>query len=200
MCFSEHAICTLSLPPASLRTRLCVLQIAFLTRRVMLPPPAPPPWAVARFLAGQTAATQRRAAAAQAMAEANAWAEEWAAAAEPLPDARATEPLTPRADDESGGNDNAAAAALAAAGAVAEAKALAAQREEAEFAARTVPLVAVALDLAGRSLAVPQVRVLATGLGRAAALSSLDLRHNPFERDEEAYDEVRRECRERRDK
>ena len=165
----------------------------------MLPPPAPPPWAVARFLAGRAAATQRRAAAAEAMAEASAWAEEWAAAAEPRPDGRATEPLTPRAHDGGGGNASAAAAA-AAAGAVAEAKALAAQREEAEFAARTVPLVAVALDLTGRSLAVAQVRVLASGLERAAALSSLDLRHNPFERDEEAYDEVRRECRERRGK
>ena len=63
-------------------------------------------------------------------------------------------------------------------------------RKEVEFMARSAPLVVISLGLSGRSLALPQVKVLAKGITRAVALASLDLRHNPFEHDEEVYDEV----------
>jgi hypothetical protein len=173
-------------------------QIAFLTRRVMLPPPAPPQWALERFLEGQKEAIARHAEAARAKAEADAWEAEWNAA----------EPLTPQEGEEGNGNEesgNVRGAGFAARGenkggtkeeeskkdaVKSETIAERVHRKEVEFMARSSPLVVISLGLSGRSLALPQVKVLAKGTTRAVALASLDLRHNPFEHDEEVYDEV----------
>jgi len=165
----------------------------------MLPPPAPPQWALDRFLDGQKEAIARHAEAARAKAEAEAWEAEWNAA----------EPLTPREGDKDDGDGNGdggvgaqgvgdkegakreeAKHDEAVEAKEAETIAERVHRKEVEFMARSAPLVVISLGLSGRSLALPQVKVLAKGITRAVALASLDLRHNPFEHDEEVYDEV----------
>jgi len=183
---------------------LALYEVAFIARRLMLPPPPPPPEVAAAHARYREYVSEKRRIHAEHVAAERAAQE----AAQDQKDGDLGQGDERQGDDGRGGDgeggdgeggesQGAAGAVKAGLGVLAAAAAVASSSNNAPPPAPgdagsgdLGPAVRVELALTGRSLGVAAVALLSKGIGAAHSLTSLDLRHNPFEAAEHDYDEM----------